>query len=74
MQYKNPSNNSFNIKLPNEFKNAIYTLFDMFGCQLIFDETIKLSLNLDLSDFTNGVYFLNVEDGMIRATVRLIKK
>jgi hypothetical protein len=70
--YPNPSNAVFNIEIA---ANASIELYDAIGKRLKSDKISLGTTALNLSNYSNGVYFLKITNQMNQTkTVRLIKK
>jgi len=69
--YPNPNNGIFNISIPTNFstENLKITIYDNLG-QLKFTEN-RLTNTIDLSTFSNGIYFLeiNTNQGIFREKI-----
>lgn len=76
--YPNPSSGGFNVTLETEFKRVKVELLDITGKRIqsipVFTEEGKTLIRVDLSDYPDGIYLLQLEsEGEVR-TVQLIKK
>jgi hypothetical protein len=73
--YPNPTQNNINVKFEETISNASYRLIDVAGREVVTSTLNGVSsLNLDLSNQNNGVYFLmiNIEGEVI--TKKIIKQ
>ena len=73
--YPNPTQNNINVKFEETINNASYRLIDVAGREVVTSTLNGVSsLNLDLSNQNNGVYFLmiNIEGEVI--TKKIIKQ
>lgn len=73
--YPNPSSSVFNVKLPDAVSEVSYRVMDISGKVLI-QATSKTSdeFRVDLSAFTNGVYFLKINTEVKESTIKLVKQ
>lgn len=74
--YPNPSNNFFNIKMKNAYKIGL-NLYDVTGKLVLKQQDVKTINNthvLDLSNYSSGIYFLNIisKDDNAQVTKKLI--
>ncbi len=70
--YPNPTNSSINITTDqDQFQNAIIQIKNPLG-QTVY--TSPFSHQIDVSDFSPGIYFLTIEDRTNRKTVKIIKE
>lgn len=72
--YPNPSKGVFNLDLKSQVKNI--TVVNMLGA-IIYEENIEANTTLttksiDLSNYTNGVYFINVSDDTGSSSYKVI--
>ena len=72
--YPNPTNGIFNIDLKNEVKNI--KVITILG-KVIYNENISASAigttkSIDLTDFANGIYFVNVSNAFGTSNYKLI--
>ena len=60
--YPNPATNNLSISLPNSLPNAVLTILDRLGRTLYSQKLSSLDthLNIDVSNLTNGVYFVRI--------------
>ena len=73
--YPNPTQNNINVNFEETINNASYRLVDVAGREVVSSSINGVcSLNLDLSNHNNGVYFLmiNIEGEVI--TKKIIKQ
>lgn len=73
--YPNPSNSKITIELPNfEFENMDLKVIDVLG-RIVYTKQIQKQskLELDLSDYENGVYYVELRTGNYKATEKFIK-
>lgn len=74
--YPNPTNKSFIIGLNDEVKeNTSITIHDITG-KILKEHTLLLKeTTIDISNFSNGVYFVRImEDGVEKGRVKIIKE
>lgn len=69
--YPNPTNNIFNIVLPKPLDHFSITIYSLLGQELYktFDNT-----SIDISNFTNGIYFLTVKQNDRNWTTKIVKE
>jgi hypothetical protein len=75
--YPNPTSNFLKIKSNERINGTIQILFtDLLGRELIKEQMYnKIDKELDLSDFSNGVYLLHIKDQVNRSeTIKIIKQ
>ena len=76
--YPNPTNNQVNISW-NQLKEGRVkiTIYDVLGKEIYNNNTFKLErkqqINIDISDFENGIYFIKFETNQKSETQQLIK-
>lgn len=72
--YPNPSQDNINIKFNRTYDNIQLILIDMSGKTLLNSNYLSTNfINVDMSDFSSGVYFITIDIGGINKTVELIK-
>lgn len=59
--FPNPAKVYITIKLPVEGEKTIY-IYDFFGQMVYVTKTPEENLNLDVSEFANGTYFIHIKD------------
>lgn len=59
--YPNPIKNILNVKFNNENQKISYSITDLSGKTLLNSETTNQNLQLDLSGYPSGVYFLKAQ-------------
>lgn len=72
--YPNPSNSTLYLKLPQQIANGNITVFDVVGKKILnktFDETNAVELNI--SNWINGLYFIKVKSESVYQTKQFIK-
>jgi hypothetical protein len=72
--YPNPTNGVFNIDMKNEVKNI--KVINILG-KIIYNENISASAigttkSIDLTDFANGIYFVNISNAFGTSNYKLI--
>lgn len=73
--FPNPSNGKYMLKSNNISGNADIKVLDINGRQLIKkDNTDINNLTIDISDYQNGIYLLNIISDKKEATFKLIKQ
>lgn len=70
--YPNPAKNEVSLTLPDQFKTAEISLYNLIGKQVMTTREIE---NIDISDLSSGIYLLEVKDteGQ-KLSKKLIKK
>lgn len=68
--YPNPANTVVNIVMPEQ---GTYTVFNNLGQVIANDKTAAANFSLDVSGYSNGIYFIKVQTGKGSETVRFIK-
>ena len=71
--YPNPSNNLFNIVIYNKQSKNLVKVIDLFGKVLLSNSITADKFQLDLNNYSNGIYILEVISGDKREIIRLIK-
>jgi hypothetical protein len=70
--YPNPANNFINVSTKGTDGNSILRITDVLG-KVVLEETITENKKLDVSDFKNGVYLVNViENGVSTKSKRIV--
>jgi hypothetical protein len=59
--YPNPANVYITVKLPGDGSKTVY-IYDFFGQMVYVTKTVEDNLRLDVSEFTNGTYFVHIKD------------
>ena len=74
----NPFVSFFDVHIPAEsfnLRKTVITIYDINGKVIYFDKKVKNeNLTIDLSSFNNGIYLLNIYDGVTAAQHKLIKE
>jgi hypothetical protein len=67
-------NNEFKFTSTKDEKNLNFELYDLVG-RKVYTQTLKNSktLNLNLSPFSNGLYFMKVNNGSAQKTFRIVR-
>jgi|GEM_PF-3124465 hypothetical protein len=68
--YPNPAQNNFTIETSSNEKQTV-SVFDITG-KLVLSQTINGKTNIDISNFTNGVYFIQVQTNTNVITKKII--
>ncbi len=72
--YPNPTMGVMNVTLPNANEGAVFQLqLTNVSGQVLVQKTVTENTQIDLSDFAEGVYFLNLQNGEEVFTQRIIK-
>lgn len=70
--YPNPANDVINISTKGTDGNSVIRITDVLG-KVVLQETISENKKLDVSDFKNGVYLINViENGISTKSKRIV--
>jgi hypothetical protein len=73
----NPSHGIFQLNFANAVsENAVYTVYDMLGKKLLQGELIAgtTTAEIDISNYTQGVYVLNVASGNTMLCKKMVKR
>jgi len=68
--YPNPSDHIVNVELPNQQNKFTISIYDLLG-QKIYETT--MSTNIDISQLSNGIYFLKLSQHSNIWTTKIIK-
>ncbi len=72
--YPNPTNDKFNISLKAGNSNARLILQDVTG-KIMLDQAIQNNQQIDLSNYTNGIYFATIQsNNTVIGVQRVVKK
>jgi hypothetical protein len=71
--FPNPANDKLTIVIKEENSKNI-TITDVLGRVLFQTKTEETQLTLDISGFSNGLYFVSVQTEKGRAVMKVIKK
>jgi Secretion system C-terminal sorting domain len=71
--YPNPSNGLFNIVYSKLNSNSYVEVFNNVGKSILIDENIFYKGILDLNDFSDGIYFYNLNTGSEKLFGKLVK-
>lgn len=72
--YPNPTTGQITVRLVAPLQNGIVQIMDIAG-HVVINETANGSmLNYDLSRFAAGIYFLHIEQGDQKITMKIIKR
>jgi hypothetical protein len=69
--YPNPTNDVFNIVLSNPLDHFTVTIYSLLGQEL---SKTSNNTSIDISNFTNGVYFLTIKQNDRNWTTKIVKK
>jgi hypothetical protein len=72
--YPNPTNGIFNVDLGNNSGTVNYIVTSFEGKTIRKSQTNDQLLRLDLTNESNGIYFLIVNDNKTNATLKIIKR
>ncbi len=72
--YPNPTKDLFYISLPSDFTAGTYTIYNMVGNRVASKNIASSNEKVDLSNYINGIYFVEVKSKGIRSTFKVIKK
>jgi Secretion system C-terminal sorting domain len=69
------SNNQITITNPIHFSNATLSIYSATGQLLLSQKNISTSLlNLDISHFANGIYFVEMKENAGKKIVKMVKE
>ena len=73
--YPNPTNNNVNIKAICELPSINYNIIDAFGNLILSSSAINSNneIKIDFSNYSNGIYFVNLNCGKSIKTYKVIK-
>ncbi len=74
--YPNPTKNSIFITLSEELKAQKIILFDALG-QVVFQQKVGISehaINIEMSDFSKGLYYIVIESDSSRSVTKVVKE
>ena len=76
--YPNPTTNLFYISFPSDFTEGNYTIYNIAGNSVasknITNKIGKYTEKVDVSNYPNGIYFVQVQSKGIQSTFKVIKK
>ena len=76
--YPNPTTDLFYISFPSDFAEGNYTIYNMAGRSVVSKKITnkfeRYTEKVDLSNYPNGIYFVQVESKGIQSTFKVIKK
>lgn len=72
--YPNPSSDIFNIQLHNSIEDVEISVSDITGKRIFSNKKVTNGFELDLSNFSTGIYLLQVQSGSTIVTKKLMKK
>lgn len=72
--YPNPTTGQITVKLVAPLQNGLVQIMDVAGRILLTATANGSILNYDLSHFAAGVYFLHIEQGEQKITLKIIKR
>lgn len=68
--FPNPNNGKFKVNIPLENLNNEFEIFDEMGRKI---KTIESNNDIDISDFENGIYYLNIKEENIILKILVLK-
>ncbi len=71
--YPNPNNGTFNIEW-NNGASKFARVTDISGREVYSTNSNLNTINVDLSNFSNGVYFVKIESNGVSETIRVVKQ
>ncbi len=71
--WPNPATNQINIKCSNTTEKATLTMYDQTGQLVYKKERVLLNTQVNISQLTKGVYYLNAVGDKINKTVKVVK-
>ncbi len=72
--YPNPTTGQITVRLVKPLQNGLVQIMDVAGHVVINTTANGSMLNYDLSRFAAGVYFLHIEQGEQKITMKIIKR
>jgi photosystem II stability/assembly factor-like uncharacterized protein len=70
--YPNPANESVTIEVPENMDRSELIFTNMIGQTVLRKNVTSTSVTMDLTGFSNGIYFVHVQNGNQRITKKLI--
>jgi hypothetical protein len=71
--FPNPSSGVFTLNVNQELEQALLSVFDIYGKEIIKLDKIDASTQLDLETFSNGIYFIKLIKNNTCKTMKIIK-
>lgn len=72
--YPNPTNSKFIISGLNDLRLVKVRIFDVYGRRINDKATVSDEIEIDLSDFSNGIYFVEIRDeSCLISTLKVLK-
>lgn len=71
--YPNPANSQLTVNVGTDVQSGTYIIYNNLGQTLTSDAFSSDTFNVDVSGFTDGVYFINVTNGGTSKTMKFIK-
>ena len=68
--YPNPASNQINVELDQDYSGKPYQLYSQTGQLLIDDLISQANFSIDLSELSNGVYFIRIGDASERLVIQ----
>ncbi len=72
--FPNPTNGMLTIKIPNSTQNTKISIYAINGQLLKQMNTLDQEINVDLSNYSKGVYFVNLTTNNTSKSIKIIKK
>lgn len=72
--YPNPVSETLQISIESKNSSSQLKIYNAQGIALREEKLNSLSLNYDISNLPNGVYYLNIVNGEQRQTKKIIKE
>lgn len=72
--FPNPSDGNFTITVGENFIQGELSLMDMYGKEIVRNEKIEASTQIDLSSYSSGMYFIKLIKGGACKTEKIIKQ
>ena len=70
--YPNPCDNKVSFQLPSDIDKAQVTIFDYLGKSLLEQNISTSNKNIDISNFSSGIYFIRIQTATKVGTKKLI--
>jgi len=70
--FPNPTNNFINIRLTQQLPDAIITIYDITGKEIVKTQCLEQSIQIDLSNLTSGIYIVELNSAKFTSFHRLV--
>jgi hypothetical protein len=72
--FPNPAQNSITVQLANFKEKATYTIYNNLGQIVTYGNLLNNNTTINLSDFSSGIYLIEIADKTNRLTTKFIKQ